>query len=1406
MVVVPTPPIIAKPTVIPVPPVVPKPAVTPVPPAAPTNLQLEPVSKAAIKLSWSDNSNDEAGFKIERALLSKEYVEIKILPPNTTSFTDERLTKDTFYSYRIRAYNKVGNSEYSNPAGIRTLDIVPSAPTKLTGASNISTAISLSWQDNSNNEAGFKIERRVETEPGYTTIAILEQNTTSYQDSGLTPNLTYYYRVRAYNRSGHSEYSNLLSVKTLPVRPFVPTNLKISSISSNQINLSWQDNSDNETGFELERKVEEGNYEKITNIPANTTSYEDKKLEPNTTYYYRIMSYNQAGKSSYSNEQKATTKDIPPYSPSGLLAKPISTTQIDLCWEDNSKNEQGFKLERCRKEQSWTQIAILPADTTAYQDKDLQQNTSYFYRLRAYNGLGDSDYSNEVECLTLDILPISPTNLHLLTISPDKVKLMWQDNSDNESGFKIERRQKDGVYAQIDTVSKNTTEYQDKGLLPDIDYSYRLRAYNQTGNSEYSNEAMVKIIQTIPSSPLHFEAKAISESKIQLTWEDNSDNESGFKIERKASDKKEFVQIAIVPANMTSYTDSNLKPDTIYYYYLRAFNQAGDSDYSNIARAQTHPTPSQPTSKIQSSRISPYIGVESPDISWTYAIKSKIYRSNPIIDTQGRIYVGAEDSYLYCFSPQGKLIWKYLVNGKINTSVAIGEDGVIYVVSPDKNLYALTPNGSLKWKYPVKFPVESSPVIAPNLAIFTFTSNGKIYSIHPDGRIRWTSEVSEVTTTQTPIIDDNGNIFIGAEGINGGLFCLDSKGNIKWQYNKAGSAFTSPTLDSNGNIYIGLINGLYSFTPQGTVRWKIEKIATKFSPVISVDNVLYCYDSQKGNLIALKESGQILWEYPLAATDISPIIDSAGNIYPISQDNLSCLLSNGRLKWNYTLDSKISTSPAIGQDGTIYVGGDREFYAIGAGDKKPSIAPGSLTTKVLSSSQIDLGWIDNSKDESGFIVERATTDGIYTQLATLPPNTINYQDTNLPPMTTYYYRIKAFNQYGDSDYCSYVYATTYELPPSLPTAVSILPLKTGSKLQLTWQNPPEKTFSHLQIYRSIVKDNPGNLIADDIKKNTYLDTGLVNNLPYYYRFVVCDIYGNKSIPSIPYIGIADDIVLPEIIDYTPVGENISPETVIILTFNEKMDNESVIGAFSISPPTTGTFTWEANKLIFRPVSDLYGNTKYTISVSKQACDISGNNLQKPVKWQFTTFNPAPIIWSYSPVDLSPTIFEGEAITFEVYASDSNDNVLRYSWKLDGVEKSKTNSWTYTPSATEAGVKRLILSITDGTSMTLQNWTITVLDRNIPPKLSLPKQEIIINTNELLQFNISAEDEDGDLLRYTTSSLPEGAYFSEMTKIFSWRPTNAQNGIYRIIFKVNDGKGGEDEKEIKIYVNRPPIIE
>ena len=141
----------------------------------------------------------------------------------------------------------------------------------------------------------------------YSKVKTLAANTTTYTDTGLTPNTTYYYKVKAYNDGGSSDYSNVASQTTKNIPPAAPSNLSVTGYSTDTITLSWTDNSNNEDGFEVYRSTDGKTYSKVKTLVANTTTYTDTRLTPNTIYYYKVMAYNNAGNSAYSNTAHSIT-------------------------------------------------------------------------------------------------------------------------------------------------------------------------------------------------------------------------------------------------------------------------------------------------------------------------------------------------------------------------------------------------------------------------------------------------------------------------------------------------------------------------------------------------------------------------------------------------------------------------------------------------------------------------------------------------------------------------------------------------------------------------------------------------------------------------------------------------------------------------------------------------------------------------------------------------------------------------------------------------------------------------------------------------------------------------------------------------------------------------------------------
>ncbi|MBI2589644.1 fibronectin type III domain-containing protein [Candidatus Berkelbacteria bacterium] len=202
----------------------------PQPPAAPSGLSATGVSTSQINLAWTDNANNETAFQVQRSPAGQNnFAQVGgNLPANTVIFQDVGLPADTAFDYRVRAINGVGNSAFSNTDEGRTLVNNPPPPTapsnlRLNGVTTTST-IPLAWNDNSNNELGFRVFR---SPTGQNTFAQvggdLPAGTTSFTDVGLPQATTFDYVVRSFNGGGESANSNLLTASTQGAPPPPPS-------------------------------------------------------------------------------------------------------------------------------------------------------------------------------------------------------------------------------------------------------------------------------------------------------------------------------------------------------------------------------------------------------------------------------------------------------------------------------------------------------------------------------------------------------------------------------------------------------------------------------------------------------------------------------------------------------------------------------------------------------------------------------------------------------------------------------------------------------------------------------------------------------------------------------------------------------------------------------------------------------------------------------------------------------------------------------------------------------------------------------------------------------------------------------------------------------------------------------
>lgn len=528
------------------------------PPADPSGLNANATSSSSIDLSWIDNSGDEDNFIIERDA-GGGFSQIATVGANVTSYTDNGLAASTTYTYRVAASNAGGNSGYSNQASATTdapPPTPPAAPSGLSASTASSTQINLSWNDNSGDEDNFIIER--DGGSGFSQIATVGANVTSYNDTGLNPSTTYTYRVAASNGVGTSGYSNQASATTdapPPTIPNAPSSLSATDVSSSQIDLSWTDNSNDEDNFVIERDGGSG-FVQIATVGANVTSYSDNGLAASTTYTYRVAASNTAGTSAFSNQASATTQAGGGGPCAGCID--FSTTgTVSYSNQDVGQNAQ-----------------VQDNGATLYLEDNTWRRTTQTYNVTA-NTMIDFEFRSTIQ-----------GEIHGIGFDPD-------DNLGSEGIFQVYGTQnwanRDFDYTDVGNFQSFTipvgTYFTGNNLF--------LVLVNDNDASSNNNNSFFRNVRiyengggtTIPNAPSGLSANAVSSSQINLSWDDNSGDEDNFVIERDGGGG--FSQIATVGANTTSYSDGSLNASTTYTYRVAASNTAGTSGYSNQASATT---------------------------------------------------------------------------------------------------------------------------------------------------------------------------------------------------------------------------------------------------------------------------------------------------------------------------------------------------------------------------------------------------------------------------------------------------------------------------------------------------------------------------------------------------------------------------------------------------------------------------------------------------------------------------------------------------------------------------------------------------------------------------------------------------------------------------------------------------
>jgi hypothetical protein len=316
---------------------------------------------------------------------------------------------------------------------------------------------------------------------------------------------------------------NTTSLKSIPI---APSNLEVLETSFDYLLLIWEDNSDNEAFFVVERHIEGGNFEPFDTLFANTTLYIDYRVDAATKYYYRVLAYNLDGASGYSNIIDVVTLSLPhtpPRKPLSLHAYFYEGNSVILGWLDNSDNEMAFHLFRGDNLENFMPIDTINPNTTQYTDYSIEANHTYYYYIVASNDYGVSGPSDTASVVVTDINVRDSTRLRILFTTQTSVRLSWNKINLPDHDYSIMRMDGDSLTLLAEHLSD--TVYSDSSLVPNTRYKYQVIANDLHDMQYYSNIAEAYTLPWIMQNrvndslvAIYFFANRLKDAIPDLSW------------------------------------------------------------------------------------------------------------------------------------------------------------------------------------------------------------------------------------------------------------------------------------------------------------------------------------------------------------------------------------------------------------------------------------------------------------------------------------------------------------------------------------------------------------------------------------------------------------------------------------------------------------------------------------------------------------------------------------------------------------------------------------------------------------------------------------------------------------------------------------------------------------------------
>jgi len=336
----------------------------PNPPEIPGNLTGKPAMKN-ITLTWEVPDRAE-GYELE--------VNGRIIQVETNTYIHEGLSTNTSHKYRIRAYNKGGKSQWSEPVTVTTWPDIPSVPTNIMATAE-QNSITLTWYSSPYAESyDLQVDEK-------DTVNIKGM---SYTNESLTPGTEHSYKIRAVNISGNGEWSNSIEISTLPQEESSSTTgaaiiANLAAVVTNKtVTIAWQAVEVN-ARYDIE-------VDGVVFDNGKDTVYNHTGLKAETFHTYRVRTKNANGNGQWCAVLALSTLPDLPGAPSNVNVT-VTDTQVQLTWT----KEEGISYEVEADGES-----INVGQVSSYTDENLAPGTSHTYRVRGKNITGVTAWSDSI--------------------------------------------------------------------------------------------------------------------------------------------------------------------------------------------------------------------------------------------------------------------------------------------------------------------------------------------------------------------------------------------------------------------------------------------------------------------------------------------------------------------------------------------------------------------------------------------------------------------------------------------------------------------------------------------------------------------------------------------------------------------------------------------------------------------------------------------------------------------------------------------------------------------------------------------------------------------------------------------------------------------------------------------------